>query len=340
MIAGALRRVVAGECLGRPEMRELVAAMIGGGGSDLEVAGLLAALATRGETLDEVIGAAEALRAAAVPLPDAPPEAIDTCGTGGGGVGTFNISTLAALAVAAAGVPVAKHGNRAASGCCGSADLLESLGVPVEIEPETMARSISEVGIGFLFARRCHPAMARVAPIRRALGIPTLFNHAGPLSNPMRVRRQLVGVSRYECLEPTARALIELGAASFWVLHSADARDEISLSAVTNVWVWDGHSLEERSIEPGRFAPKAPLETLVCSDPCEHLRAAREVLAGAAGPRLDAVALCAGAGLCVAGRVLELGAGVELAREQLESGAARALLERWRTFLSSSETSR
>ncbi|MFQ5699788.1 MAG: anthranilate phosphoribosyltransferase [Myxococcota bacterium] len=303
MIARALRRVAAGDRLDRREMREVVDAIIAGADRDLEIAALLAVLSTRGETPDEVIGAAEALRAAALPLPEAPPEAIDTCGTGGSGLGTFNISTLAALAVAAAGVPVAKHGNRAASGRCGSADLLESLGVPVESDPQWMARAVFEVGIGFLFARRCHPAMARVAPIRRALGIPTLFNQLGPLSNPMRVRRQLVGVARRERLEPTARALVALGSVSFWVFHSEDARDELSLSAPTRVLAWDGHSLEERRLEPGRFVPAAPLSALVCGDRGAPRRVAREVLAGTPGPRLDAVALCAGAGLCVAGKV-------------------------------------
>jgi anthranilate phosphoribosyltransferase len=227
----ALERAVSGELFSRAEMRELVREIMSGTLADVQIAALLAALRTRGETLDEVVGAAEAMRELALPLPEAPPGAIDTCGTGGDGANSFNISTVSALVVAGAGVPVAKHGNRAASSRCGSAELLEALGVAIDIPPERMARAVREVGIGFLYARVCHPAMARVAPVRASLGIRTLFNRLGPLTNPMHVRRQLVGVATGALVEPTLAALVELGAECVWVVHGEDGLDSCRVRA-------------------------------------------------------------------------------------------------------------
>jgi len=332
VIRDALIQVAGGGRLDRATMRTVVREIVEGDAPDLEVAALLAALRTRGETLDEVVGAAEALRDLAVRLPAAPPDAIDTCGTGGGGVGTFNISTLAALVVAAAGVPVAKHGNRAATSRCGSADLLEALGVPLDLPPATMARAVEAVGIGFLFARACHPAMARVAPLRAALPIPTLFNRLGPLTHPMRVRRQLLGVGQPELLDATLDALVELGIERAWVFHSPDARDEISLAEPTEVRAVEDGRRRAFRIEPGAHVPRADLEALRGGDVDENARIAREVLSGRPGVRSDAVALAAAAGLCVAGRADSLDKGVAEARRCLESGAASAKLERWVSF--------
>ncbi|HXX46625.1 MAG TPA: anthranilate phosphoribosyltransferase, partial [Myxococcota bacterium] len=272
-------------------MRAIVHTIVSEGTSDLQIAALLAALRTRGETLDEVVGAATALRELALPLPAAPPDAVDTCGTGGDGASTFNISTVAGLVVAGAGVPVAKHGNRAASSRCGSAELLEALGVRIDAPPERMARAVREVGFGFLYARSCHPAMARVAPVRAALGVRTLFNGLGPLTNPMRPRRQLVGVAQPGQLEPMAAALVELGAEQVWVVHSEDGLDEISLGARTQVLARGGGRTERFAIEPGELFPRAERAAIAGGDAAENARIARAVLADERGPRRDVVLL-------------------------------------------------
>jgi anthranilate phosphoribosyltransferase len=325
-------RAVAGERFSREETRALVHAIVLGGASDVEIAAWLTALRMRGETLDEVVGAATALRELALALPAAPPDAIDTCGTGGDGASTFNISTLAALVVAGAGVPVAKHGNRAASSRCGSAELLEALGVRIDVEPARMARAVREIGFGFLYARACHPAMARVAPVRAALGFRTLFNRLGPLTNPMRVRRQLVGVADAALVEPTADALVELGSESVWVVHSEDGLDEISLAAPTHVLARSGSRVDRFEIAVGELFPRAETAELVGGDAAENARIAQGVLANEAGPRRDVVLLNAAAALCAAERVQSLADGVKLAARSLESGRARGVLERLVAF--------
>ncbi|MFI5316231.1 MAG: anthranilate phosphoribosyltransferase [Myxococcota bacterium] len=322
----------AGERFSRDETRALVQAIVSHGASDVEIAAWLTALRVRGETLDEVVGAATALRELALALPAAPPGAIDTCGTGGDGAGTFNISTLAALVVAGAGVPVAKHGNRAASSRCGSAELLEALGVRIEVEPAQMARAVREVGFGFLYARACHPAMARIAPIRAALGFRTLFNRLGPLTNPMRVRRQLVGVAEAGLLEPTAAALVDLGSERVWVVHSEDGLDEISLAATTHVLVRSGGRAERFEIAPGEFFPRVDTAQLAGGDAAQNARIAERVLANELGPQRDVVLLNAAAALCVAERAPSLSDAVKLAAQSLESGRARAVLARLVAF--------
>jgi anthranilate phosphoribosyltransferase len=335
VIAAAAQRVRGGSQLSRAEMRDLITAIVDAGADEAAVADLLTALHARGESLEEIIGAAEGMRALATPLPRAPEDAIDTCGTGGDRSGSFNISTVAALVVAGAGVPVAKHGNRAATSLCGSADLLEELGVELELAPERMAESVRAVGIGFLFARACHPAMARVAPIRARLDTPTIFNRLGPLTNPMYVRRQLVGVADAGALEETREALVALGAEHAWVVHSEDGLDEISLSAPARVAAFESGSRREFRIEPGAFVPEAPREALLGGSPIENAAIAREVLGGAKGPRRDVVLLNAAAALCVAGRAAEIAPGVEQAAAAIDSGRARDLLARWIRFSAS-----
>ncbi len=339
MIPELLERVVSGEVLKRSEASELVRAIMGGDGNELEIAGLLAALRTRGESVDEVIGAAEAMRELALELPDAPPDAIDTCGTGGDGSNTFNISTLAALVVAGAGVPVAKHGNRAASSRCGSAEVLEALGVDLDAPPDLMAQSVHEVGIGFLFARACHPAMARVAPIRSGLGIRTIFNRLGPLTNPMRVRRQIVGVAVPGQMETTLQALVELGATRAWVVHGEDGLDEISTCAATRVLAFEGGRTQERTLRAGEFLPTANPEELVGGDADENAEIARAILSGERGPRRDVVLLNAAAGFCVAECVANLGEGIQLAGETIDSGKAERLLAAFVAFTRGEEAS-
>ncbi len=332
MIARALRRVIEGERLSSAESRELLRAMVEGEASELQVAALLAALRTRGETVDEIVGAAEAMLELAAAVPEAPAGAVDTCGTGGDGSGTFNISTGSALVVAACGVPVAKHGNRAASSRCGAADVLEALGLRIDLPPELAARSVYEVGIGFLFARTCHPAMARVAPIRAALGVPTIFNRLGPLSNPMRVRRQVVGVADASDAELMLEALTRLGAERAWVVHGEDGLDEISPCAPTHVWTYDGSRRERLLIEPGRFVSQGRLEDLVGGDAERNAEMLRAVLRGERGAPRDAVVVNAAAGLVVAGAAPNLDSGVGRASEALDSGRAQALLDRWVAF--------
>jgi len=340
MIREVLERVVAGEILTRSEASELLRAIMQGDGNELEIAALLAAMRTRGEHVDEVVGAAEAMRSLAVELPDASESTIDTCGTGGDGSNTFNISTISALVVAGAGVPVAKHGNRAASSRCGSAEVLEALGVDLGAPPDLMAQAVEEVGIGFLFARACHPAMARVAPIRSGLGIRTIFNRLGPLTNPMHVKRQVVGVAVPDQLEMMLRALIELGAKRAWVVHAEDGLDEISVCASTRVLVYENGRTEERILRPGEFVPAGAPEQLVGGDAEENAEIARAILGGDRGPRRDVVLLNAAAGFCVAERVASMSEGVELAAEAIDSGRAEQLLTRFVAFTRGEDTPR
>ncbi|MCP4005350.1 MAG: anthranilate phosphoribosyltransferase [bacterium] len=332
MIREVLERVISGNEIPRAEMRALIVAVMNGEGDDLEIAGLLAALRTRGETVDEVTGAAQAMRELAVSLPPAPEGAIDTCGTGGDGSNSFNISTVSALVVAGLGVPVAKHGNRAASSKCGSAEVLEALGVRLDTAPERMAECVREVGIGFLFARACHPAMARVGPIRAKLGVRTIFNRLGPLTNPMGVKRQLVGVADASLLEPTLAALVELGAEVVWVVHGEDGLDEISLNAPTHVHRYDTGEHIVASIRPGEIFPAASASDLEGGDALENAEIARSILGGERGPRRNVVLLNAGAALCVAGRAVELPEGARLAAESIDQGRARGVLERFVAF--------
>ena len=332
MIEAALQRVVEGERLSRGEMRDVMLALMSGDEDPARTGALLAALRLRGETTDEIAGAVLALLERAVPLPEAPRGTIDTCGTGGDGSHTFNISTVAALVVAACGVPVAKHGNRAATSRCGSAELLETLGVRIDIAPARMARAVAELGIGFLYARACHPAMAAVAPVRQALPFPTLFNRLGPLSNPMRPRRQLLGVARAELAAPALAVLQELGAERAWVVHSEEGLDEISLGAPTQVHALEDGKRREFRIDPTDYVPAADVSALAGGDPAENAAIARAILAGEGGPRRDVVLLNAAAGLCVAGVAGDLAEGRDRAASALDTGAARELLDRFVAF--------
>ncbi len=328
MIAAALARVQRGALLARAEMREVVREIACGECDPAEVEALLIALHRRGESVDEVAGAAEAMRALAVKLPAAPPGAVDIVGTGGDRAGTFNISTVAALVVAGAGVPVAKHGNRAATSACGSADVLEALGVRIDAPAEQMAAAVRELGFGFLFARACHPAMARVAPIRARIPHPTLFNRLGPLTNPMRVRRQLVGVAQAALLEPMRDALVALGSERVWVANADDGLDELSLAGPSRIAAFMDGRAQRFPLDPSPWLPRASVEALAGGDPTANAAIARAVLAGERGPRTDVVLLNAGVALVVAGRAREAGEGIALARGAIDSGAAGRVLER------------
>jgi anthranilate phosphoribosyltransferase len=327
-----LRRLMARADLAAGEMEALVGRIVDGEVSEPEIAALLVALAMKGETVAELTGAARALRARVRGVPHSRPDCLDTCGTGGDGRGSFNVSTAAAFVVAAGGVPVAKHGNRAISSRSGSADLLAALGIAVESAPERSARLLDTIGIAFLFAPFHHPAMKAVAPVRKALGVRTLFNLIGPLTNPAGARFQLLGVFAREKVEPVARVLSALGTERALVVHGADGLDEITTTGPTLAAHVVGASVEALTIEPADLGlPPAALEQLAGGDAAENAARLEALLAGEPGPLADLVAANAGAALWIAGRAPELAAGVARARDLLASGAPRAKLEALRT---------
>ncbi len=298
-----------------------------GEASPVRIAALLVALRTKGETVAEIAAAARALRrfAETAPLPD--PRTIDTCGTGGDGSGTFNISTTAAFVVAGAGVPVAKHGNRAASSRAGSFDVLEALGVRADVPVAVAVRLLREVGIGPFFARRAHPAMRFVAPVRAELPIRTVMNCLGPLLNPVGAKRQLVGVYARALVEPIAEVLGALGSERALVVHGSDGLDEITLTGPTYAALLERGRVRTLTLEPEALGlARAPAAALAGGDAAENARITRAILEGEAGPRQDIVVLNAGAALWVAEAAPDLGAGVALARRSIASGAAKAKL--------------
>jgi anthranilate phosphoribosyltransferase len=299
-----------------------------GGASPVQVAALLVALRTKGETVDEIVAVARALRrrADSAPLPD--PRCIDTCGTGGDGAETFNVSTVAAFVVAGAGVPVAKHGNRAASSRAGSADVLEALGVDPDVPVSEGARILKEVGIAFFYARRAHPAMRHVAAVRQELGLRTVMNCLGPLLNPVGARRQLVGVYAAELVEPLAEALGRLGAERALVVHGDDGLDELTTTTTSRTAWLEGGRVVSGRLDPDELGiPRAAPGALRGGDARRNAEIARAVLAGERGAPRDIVVLNAAAALFVAEAAPSIGAGLALAQRSLDSGAAAARLE-------------
>ena len=330
-----LHKTQAGIDLTEAEAETAVTQIMEGAASPEGVKDFLLALRRKGESLSEVVGAARAMRAHAAPIRVDGRELLDTCGTGGDGLKTVNLSTLAALVAAGAGVPVAKHGNRSVTSACGSADLLEALGVVVDVEPAVVERCIKEAGFGFLFAPRFHPAMKVVAPIRKELRVPTIFNLLGPLTNPAGVRHQVVGVADPAKMELYAQALKELGAERFLVVHGADGQDEISTTGPTEVVEFNGKIDPDRlaryTLVPETFGIQpARLEQLRGGPPSENARIAQEVLAGRSGPVREAVLFNAAAALYVAGIAGDIQAGFSLAAHSLDRGAAREVLEKVR----------
>jgi anthranilate phosphoribosyltransferase len=329
MLIDSLRLAVEGKNLTRAQAAEAVDAMLEGGAPVAQIAALLVALRIKGETPDEIAGAAQAMRARAEKIDVPLDRLIDTCGTGGDGSHTFNISTASAFVAAAGGARVAKHGNRAVSSRCGSADVLAALGVEVELEPWAVAACIDECGIGFLFAPRHHAAMRHVAPVRKELGLRTLFNLLGPLANPAGARRQLLGVYSAQLVPIMARTLAELGCDRAFVVHGDGGLDEISTSGPTRVAEVRGTKVREFEILPEQVGVKrAPLEALKGGDPAENAGMLRGVLRGEDGARRQAVLLNAGAALAAAGVCEEVAEGVLLAAKNLDNGAALDRLER------------
>jgi len=320
-------KVLDGKPLTLDEAKALMGRMMAGELSQVQTAAALAALKVRGETPEEIAGFASAMREAATPV-RVSGELVDVVGTGGDGAGTFNISTTVAFVLAAAGLKVAKHGNRAASSKSGSADVLEALGVNIELAPEQVARVIEEVGIGFLFARTHHPAMRHVAPVRAELKTRTVFNVLGPLTNPARAQYFLLGVYSPDLLEPMAYALGELGVKGAWVVHSRGT-DELTPGENQVVELRDGRTRRFAFSVSDYGLEEAPLEALAGGTPAENAALTRRILSGEErGPRRDVVALNAAAGLVAAGRAADLEEGLAQATEILDSGRGAEVLER------------
>ena len=340
MIVEVLHRI-ANHCqsLSREEARAVMSEVLTGQCTDAQIAALLVALHMKGETVEEIVGFAEAIRAAATPISGTGNAAIDvsgterdalvdTCGTGGDASGTFNISTATALVAAGAGVRVAKHGNRSVTSKCGSADVMEALGVNISLPSARIAECLSEVGIVFLFAPAMHSAMKYVQPARRELRLRTVFNLLGPLTNPAHASAQVVGVYSDELVEKLAEALSMLGLRRALVVHGADGLDEISISGATRVAEVRDGQVHTYEVTPEEFGlTSAPIKTISGGDATENAKIIREVLAGTMSPCRDVVLLNAAATLVAAGRTNHLSEAIPLAASSIDSGAAAAKLD-------------
>lgn len=328
MIAAAIKRIMSGEDLERDDMHRVFSDVMDGRASDVQKSALLVALRMKGETPAEITGAAMAMRERVTPLDVDRENLVDTCGTGGDGRGTFNISTVSAIVAAAAGAIVAKHGNRAVSSSCGSADVLAELGVNIDLDAPAMARVLREAGISFLFAPKLHPAMGAVASVRRELGVRTIFNVLGPLTNPAFARRQVLGVYSDALVEVIAKVLLALGAEHALVVHSRDGMDEISVSAPTHVAEVSGGEMKSYDVTPEDFGVGAHrIAALAGGDAKTNALIAREILGGRPGAPHDVVVANAGAALYIGGSAATMRDGAEMAREAIASGRANAKLE-------------
>lgn len=315
--------------LSETEAEEVFGWILDGETSEEEIARFLIEITERSETADEIAGAARALRARMIPVA-APENAVDCCGTGGDGHHTLNVSTAVSLVVAAAGVPVAKHGNRAASSKSGAADTLEALGLDMAAAGNTAERTLAELGICFLFAKNHHPAMGRIQPLRQRLGRRTIFNLMGPLSNPAGVRRQLIGIARPGYVPIYAAAKAKLGTERTFIASGDEGLDELSLAGGNEVADVVGGDFEMRRVDASVAGlPNAPVEAIRGGDALHNARALKALLMGSPGPYRDAVLLNAAATLIVAGTVQGWEEGVAVAAESLDSGSAGTLLDRW-----------
>jgi anthranilate phosphoribosyltransferase len=322
-----LKRVAGGEVLDVEQSSRAFGAIMSGQVSEVRLAAFVAAMAVRKPSIDEIVGAARALRGAMKAI-EANPYAIDLCGTGGDGIGTLNISTACAFVVSACGIPVAKHGNRNMSSKSGTADCLEALGVSIDLGPEGTSRCLREAGLCFLFAQTFHPAMKHAATVRRELGFRTIFNLLGPLTNPARVRRQLVGVYDRQWTEPLAEALGRLGADRAWVVHG-DGMDEIAISGPTRVATLMDGKVSVRDIGPEDAGLSwSPLQALAGGSATDNAAALRRLLDGETGAYRDVVLINSSAALIVAGKAADLKEGAALAATAIDTGEAKTKLER------------
>jgi anthranilate phosphoribosyltransferase len=331
VFAELLERLRRHEDLSSGDAARAMGAIMDGAAQPSQIAALLVALALKGERPSEIVGFAQAMRERATPLPAPIGPVFDTCGTGGDGVHTFNVSTVAALIVAGAGVRVAKHGNRAASSKCGSADVFEALGLSLDGPPERVVDAIERANLAFFYAQVWHPSMRHAAATRREIGVRTAFNLLGPLTNPAHPRRQLVGVSRPEHTELVARALGRLGSDRAWVVYGAGGLDEISTLGHTKVSELHKGAVNTFYVHPADAGiPLASVDDLRGGTAEENARMIEDILAGAPGPRRDIALLNAGAALLIAGAATSLGDGVDRATESIVSGRAGGVLTRLR----------
>jgi anthranilate phosphoribosyltransferase len=323
-----IAKVATGATLSREEAASAFDRMMSGEATPSQLGGLLMALRVRGETIDEITGAVSAMRAKMLKV-EAPAGAIDVVGTGGDGSGSVNVSTCAAFIVAGAGVPVAKHGNRALSSRSGAADVLASLGVKIDISPQQVSRCVTEAGIGFMFAPAHHPAMKNVNPTRVELATRTIFNLLGPLSNPAGVTRQMVGVFSRQWVQPLAQVLKNLGSESVWVVHGSDGLDEITLTGPTFVAALEGGAIRSFEVSPEDVGLKRVAgEALKGGDAAANAIALQSVLDGKPSPYRDVAMLNAAAALVVAGRARDLKEGMTLGIQSIDGGAAAERLKR------------
>jgi anthranilate phosphoribosyltransferase len=329
MFQELIEKLTRHEDLTADEAAAAMAEVMDGRAAPAHIAALLMGLAMKGERPAEIVGLARTMRAHAVQVSKRYDELFDTCGTGGDRANTFNISSCAALVVAAAGVRVAKHGNRSASSMCGSADVVEALGVSLELTPQQVARCIDEVGIGFLYAPLLHTAMKHVMAARREMGIRTVFNLLGPLTNPASANAQVIGVAAESLTEPLARVLAELGTLRAFVVHGADGLDEISNTGESRLSEVREGMVRSYTVRPEDFGmPRATIGELQGGDRQQNAQIIRDLLARQAGPRRDIVLMNASAALVAGARARDLKNGVELAAQSIDSGAARERLER------------
>lgn len=327
----AIAKVIRSESLTEEEASAAFETIMRGDATPVQIAGLVVGLRMKGETIDELTGFARTARAMATPIEVEGP-LLDTCGTGGDGLATFNISTLAGVVAAACGARVAKHGNRAASSSCGSADVLEKLGVKIDLGPEGVARCIEEAGIGFLFAPVFHPSFRFAAVPRRELGVRTVFNVLGPLCNPAGAKYQALGVADATLAGKMADVLVRLGVERAIVFHAGDGMDELSVSSPSHVIEVDGRR-QEYELDPKELGlTPAPLESMTGGGPDENARIALEVLGGAKGPRRDVVLLNAAAALRAAGLAKDWRDGIRTGADAIDSGRAGDVLQRWATI--------
>jgi anthranilate phosphoribosyltransferase len=329
LMTAALDAVAGGEDLTAEQAADVMAIIMAGEASEIQIAGFLIALRTKGETVDEIAGLARTMRKLATRVTTCRGDLLDTAGTGGGRR-TFNVSTTAALIAAGAGCTVAKHGNRSATGLSGSADLLEALGARIDLTPAQVSRCIDEVGFGFMFAPAHHQATRYVVPVRRELAVRTIFNFLGPLTNPAGAERQLIGVSDRRYLRTMALALGKLGTRHALVVCSHDGLDELSISAPTDVWEVEPGSARMEVVTPeGVGLERAPAEAIPGGDPADNAAITRAILGGERGPAGDLAVLNAGAAIYAGGRATSIADGVRVAREAIDGDAARDALERF-----------
>src|SRR5262245_43528386 len=339
IITEAVRALVDRRALTRLEAAAAMEASMSGAATNAQIAAFLTALRMKGETVEELIGLAQVMRQKAVKVRTRAADVvaatgtdremlIDTCGTGGDATGTFNVSTATAFVVAGAGLKVAKHGNRSVSSLCGSADVVETLGIDIGLSPPQVARCVDEVGIGFLYAPLLHTAMKHVMAARREMGVRTVFNMLGPLTNPAGANAQVIGVYARSLVEPLARVLAELGTIRAFVVHGADGLDEISNTGESHVAEVHEGVVRVGALRPEDFGmPRATIRDLQGGDRMENAEIIRRVLDGEAGPRRDIVVMNSAAALVVGGRAQDLKDGVAMAAQSIDSGAARGRLE-------------